>query len=70
MHNPLLIEEKITEFGLDLINVYYYHFHASLPEIEIIHPKEFYKASSKMENPLDWRGMFMASAFVVHARKV
>ena len=69
-HNPLLIGEQIQKFGLKLKSINFYHFHATLPEIEKNMPSDYYNASSKLENPSDWRGNFMASAFVVHAIKI
>lgn len=68
-HNPLTVGSTLLEpLNLDLVNVYYYHFHALPPIFEHTHPDEFRKLSAGFENPTDWRGVFMASCFIVHAR--
>ena len=69
-HNPLEIGSQIKSYGLELESIDFYHYHASLPIMEKVNPSKFYEASSKMEDSSDWRGHFMASAFVVHAKKV
>jgi len=68
-HNPLTISSTLLEpLNLDLVNIYYYHFHALPPIFEHTHTDEFRQLSASLENPTDWRGIFMASCFVVHAR--
>jgi SAM-dependent methyltransferase len=69
-HNPLTVErEVLAPAGLSLKGTYYYHYHALPPEFEHSDTLEFRKLSCEMENPTDWRGMFMSSSFVVHAVK-
>lgn len=69
-HNPLTVErEVLTPNGFSLKNIYYYHYHALPPEFEHSDTEEFRKLSCELENPTDWRGMFMSSSFVVHAVK-
>jgi hypothetical protein len=71
LHNPLTVEsELLTPNGLKLEQIYYYHFHALPPIFEHTHQQEFYKLSKEREIPTDWRGMFTASCFVVHASKI
>jgi hypothetical protein len=71
LHNPLTVEsELLTPNGLKLEQIYYYHFHALPPVFEHTHQQEFYKLSKEREIPTDWRGMFTASCFVVHASKI
>lgn len=68
-HNPLTVTSTLLEpLDLDLVNIYYYHFHALPPIFEHTHMDEFRKLSASIENPTDWRGIFMASCFIVHAR--
>jgi len=68
-HNPLTVSSTLLEpLNLDLVNIYYYHFHALPPIFEHSHTDEFRRLSVSFENPTDWRGLFMASCFVVHAR--
>jgi SAM-dependent methyltransferase len=71
LHNPLTIESGLlTPSGLRLEGLYYYHFHALPPIFEHTHQSEFYELSAQCENPTDWRGVVMASCFVVHAKKL
>lgn len=70
LHNPLTVaDDLLAPSGLQLEGLYYYHFHALPPIFEHTHQLEFYELSARCENPLDWRGVVMASCFVVHARK-
>ncbi len=69
LHNPLTVATELLDpIGMELVDIYYYHFHALPPIFEHSHPKEFRKLSATYESPSDWRGLFMASCFVVHAR--
>ena len=71
LHNPLTVEkELLAPSGLRLEGLYYYHFHALPPVFEHTHQSEFYELSAQCENPTDWRGVVMASCFVVHAKKL
>ena len=71
LHNPLTIEANLlTPSGLQLKGLYYYHFHALPPIFEHTHQSDFYELSAQCENPTDWRGVVMASCFVVHATKI
>ncbi len=69
-HNPLTVEAQVLRpAGLALESIHYYHFHALPPVFEHTDTVEFRRLSAALENPSDWRGIFMSSAFVVHARK-
>lgn len=69
-HNPLTVEDEVLHpRGMILEKTYYYHYHALPPRFEAILREEFRAHSAAMERPSDWRGLFMASGFVVHARK-
>jgi 2-polyprenyl-3-methyl-5-hydroxy-6-metoxy-1,4-benzoquinol methylase len=69
-HNPLTVQEEVLDpVGLKLRGIYYYHFHIMPPKYEHLQPEEFRRLSWEAEDPTDWRGIFMASAFVVHATK-
>jgi SAM-dependent methyltransferase len=71
LHNPLTVEnDLLNPSGLRLEGLYYYHFHALPPIFEHTHQQEFYELSAQCENPTDWRGVVMASCFVVHAKKI
>ncbi|MCE5181773.1 MAG: class I SAM-dependent methyltransferase [Anaerolineaceae bacterium] len=70
-HNPLTVEKEILmPHGMKLVNIYYYHYHALPPFFEHTDTVEFRELSINLEDPKDWRGMFMCSAFVVHAEKI
>ena len=69
-HNPLTINDEMAKLGLLVEGIYFYHFHAFPPEFENYDEHYFRKISWKIENPLDWRGFFLASAFVVDCKKV
>ena len=69
-HNPLTVKEEfLVPLGLELQDLYFYHYHALPPFFEHIMPEEFRKKSWEMENPVDWRGHFLASCFIVHCIK-
>jgi 2-polyprenyl-3-methyl-5-hydroxy-6-metoxy-1,4-benzoquinol methylase len=70
MHNPLTIEQEVLRpISLTCSAIYYYHYHALPPIFEKLMPQRFRQLSENMESDRDWRGMFMASGFVVHAVK-
>lgn len=67
-HNPLEIGKLFTAAGLREVGRYFYHFHAVPPLYEERYPRLFRELSLALElEPTDWRGHFMASAFVVEA---
>lgn len=64
-HNPLELRESATQAGLRNVEVLFYHYHAVPPMLESAAPAIFRRASLAMEDPRDWRGYFMASAFIL-----
>jgi len=69
-HNPLTITDEMAKLGLAVEGIYFYHFHA-LPTVFENYDESYYrKISWKIENPLDWRGFFLASAFVLDCKKI
>lgn len=69
-HNPLVLQQQFIAQGFRSAQIYYYHFHAMPPMVGVHAPKLFRAASLAMEsNPQDWRGLFMASAFYVVAKR-
>lgn len=69
-HNPLNIDSELFRpNGFRVEKIHFYHYHALPPIFDIKYPDLFRELSLKMENPNDWRGYLMASAFVVEARK-
>ena len=65
-HNPFEVKVKLEKAGFENVQTLFYHFHAFPPMFEKEAPADFKEFSLKMErNPDDWRGHFMASAFLV-----
>jgi 2-polyprenyl-3-methyl-5-hydroxy-6-metoxy-1,4-benzoquinol methylase len=64
-HNPLTMKQLFIDSGFEDVEVLFYHFHA-LPPLAGKHvPRLAREVSLAMENPTDWRGHFMASAFLL-----
>jgi len=69
--NPLTISKELFQpCGFEVNDILFYHYHALPPIFEKKDPRLFKKLSLKIENPHDWRGYLMASAFVVEATKI
>ncbi|KAF6246727.1 hypothetical protein C6990_06300 [Nitrosopumilus sp. b3] len=69
-HNPLSIKEDLFEPNNFTVNkLHFYHYHSFPTIFHKKYPKLFEKLSLKQEQPNDWRGYLMASAFVVEATK-
>ena len=64
-HNPFVMREQFEAAGFTDVQVHFYHFHALPPMLESYAPEWFRRRSLALENPADWRGHFMASAFIV-----
>jgi SAM-dependent methyltransferase len=67
-HNPLTLGDELAARGLALERIHWYHFHAAPPALEREHRVQFWERSLDLEDPADWRGMFLASAFVAELR--
>lgn len=66
--NPLTIEKDIfSKNGFFVRNIHFYHYHVLPPIFAEKHPRFFKDMSMKLEEPSDWKGNFMASAFVAEA---
>jgi len=69
--NPLTIgDELFKPCGFRLDRIHFYHYHALPPVFASKYPELFKKMSMKAEDPNNWKGYFMASAFVVEATKI
>ena len=68
-HNPFEMIEVAKQAGLEDVELQFYHYHALPPMFEKAMPQLFRQASLKLEQPHDWRGHFMASAFLVCGRR-
>ena len=69
-HNPLTVSDEMAKLGLSVEGMYFYHYHALPPLFENYDEKYYRKISWKIENPLDWRGFFLASAFILDCKKI
>ena len=69
MHNPLEIHELFKKAGFSEIKIHWYHLHSTIPQLQtkFKSKKSFYTSSLKLEHNNNWRGMFLASAFLVEA---
>jgi len=69
-HNPLVLKEQFEAAGFRDVHLYFYHFHA-LPPLYGEQAAEFFRAESLTmeQDPEDWRGYFMASAFLLAGKR-
>jgi hypothetical protein len=69
-HNPLVLKEQFEAAGFRDVRLHFYHFHA-LPPLYGGQVADFFRTESlAMEaDPEDWRGFFMASAFLLSGRR-
>jgi SAM-dependent methyltransferase len=69
-HNPLSLRQQFETLGFAETRLMFYHFHCLPPMLAAHVPQLFRAGSLAMEaNPGDWRGLFMASAFFVVAKR-
>lgn len=68
-HNPLTVRQQFEAAGFRDVRILFYHFHAVPPLLAGAFPEWFLHESLAMEDPNDWRGYFMASAFLLVGRK-
>jgi hypothetical protein len=64
-HNPFTLKQKFEAVGFENVQTLFYHYHCLPPMFEQSMPDHFRKLSLAMEDPSDWRGHFMASAFIL-----
>jgi hypothetical protein len=60
-----VFHEKFAAAGFRDVRIFFYHYHCLPPLCESLAPELFRQHSLAMENTEDWRGYFMASAFVM-----
>jgi len=70
MYNPLTICNLFKKHSMRLDKNHFYHFHALPPIWEYKAPELFTELSIAMEDPEDWRGHFLCSAFLSEAEKI
>lgn len=64
-HNPFELAALCRRTGLHDVRVLFYHYHCLPPMLAQFLGEPFLAESIAMEDPEDWRGHFMASAFIV-----
>ena len=64
-HNPFILKGKFEAIGLKNVCLKFYHYHPLPPMFASNLGESYLKESLAMENPDDWRGYFMASAFFI-----
>jgi 2-polyprenyl-3-methyl-5-hydroxy-6-metoxy-1,4-benzoquinol methylase len=68
-HNPFELRAQLEKAGFRDVEVLFYHYHCLPPMFERDLPELFRRQSVAMEDPRDWRGHFMASAFIVCGKR-
>jgi hypothetical protein len=63
-HNPFELRALFEAAGFASVQTLFYHYHALPPQLE-----PSVAASLELEDPFDWRGHFLASAFLVAGRR-
>lgn len=68
-HNPFEIPQLLGQAGFGSVKMHWYHFHASMPQLQDALGERFDVDSIAMEHVLsnDWRGHFLCSAVLVEA---
>ena len=70
LHNPISLVKQFEAGGFVRVRPLFYHFHCLPPMFGSQVPDLFRRESLAMEqNPEDWRGYFMASAFIIVAER-
>jgi hypothetical protein len=69
-HNPFVVRAQFEAAGFDDVRLLFYHYHPLPPMLAGACQELFRRESVRMENPEDWRGYFMASAFLLVGSKV
>lgn len=64
-HNPLVLRDQMEAAGFRDVRVLFYHWHALPPMAGAAVPAAQRAVSVEMERPDDWRGLVMASAFLL-----
>lgn len=64
-HNPFELSALFRRSGFRDVRVLFYHYHCLPPMLAQALGDQFKIESLAMEDPEDWRGHFMASAFIV-----
>lgn len=64
-HNPLVLRDEMERMGFTDLRILFYHWHALPPVVGTRVPDLQRVASLELERADDWRGLVMASAFLI-----
>lgn len=69
-HNPFEVIELFKRNGFIDIKLLWYHYHPSMPYLEVNMPELYRREAIQLEHESsNWRGLFLCSAFVIEAIK-
>ena len=68
-HNPFALRAQFEAAGFRDVELLFYHYHCLPPMFEKDFPALYRTQSVALENPRDWRGYFMASAFILCGKR-
>lgn len=68
-HNPFVLRDQFMQAGFTDVRLLFYHFHCLPPMLAARFPEFFKQRSLAIEDPEDWRGFFMASAFLLTGKR-
>lgn len=69
-HNPFVLARRLSDAGFKEVRTLFYHYHRLPPMTEGRLGQSFRRLGLEMEDPEDWRGHFMASAFLAAGVRV
>ncbi|MDG5776147.1 hypothetical protein VB773_02105 [Haloarculaceae archaeon H-GB2-1] len=64
-NNPLTVAWTFEDAGFEVEGRHFHHYHAMLPEFASTFTESFRRESLRLEDPDDWRGYLLVSAFIV-----
>jgi 2-polyprenyl-3-methyl-5-hydroxy-6-metoxy-1,4-benzoquinol methylase len=68
-HNPFILKKRFAAAGFVDVRLLFYHYHCLPPMLQSEVPDLFRRESLAQEDPHDWRGYFMASAFMLAGKR-
>lgn len=64
-HIPFVLKKQFEKAGFHNTRIFFYHYHSLPPMLSDVAKYTFLETSLAMESAEDWRGYFMASAFIL-----
>jgi SAM-dependent methyltransferase len=68
-HNPFELKQQFKANGFTGVRTLFYHYHCLPPMLAESMGDSYRRKSIQMEDPEDWRGHFMASAFIITGKR-